>query len=314
MSQLSSYTGLYPQMIPELNGADPTTDILPALKRAGREFCLRTESWVEWLDPIKITDWQQDYDLTHIYTANIQRVLKVEINGNEQSVRNWGMTEEDETRLRFRSGAVPQDNLTDQLLWCAAIGSSTIGDWTAITDGSVTASLDGSTHEATDLDFSGASDFDDVALILQTGIRTEAEDNGLIVRVIYNSSGTAVRFVMWYPGGTISYLTAGTEGTDISGASYLNGLTGAGTIAPCLRVQVVFRPHRSADDLPDWFLDRYGDTIVAAAMMRLLVQPKKQWTNPALAGEYHTEYARGIARAESEKQRQRQGRPTCVYV
>ena len=69
-----------------------------------------------------------------------------------------------------------------------------------------------------------------------------------------------------------------------------------------LVVTVVLRPIFNDDiDLPDWFLDRYGDTLTAGLKFRLMRMQRKPWTNYEMAQYYEMEYAKGKAIAVREK-------------
>jgi len=67
-----------------------------------------------------------------------------------------------------------------------------------------------------------------------------------------------------------------------------------------LIVTIILRPHLSSNELPEWFLERYSETVMAHAKNRLMIQPKKPWSNPELAHEKWVEYWEGIARAKRE--------------
>ncbi len=103
-----------------------------------------------------------------------------------------------------------------------------VGDYNMVTDGSFKITADGIDYDITGLDFQLALTMTDVTDIITAAM-------GGAVNVVYDASvGTngAFSFVSKNVGihSSVSLLTAGSAGTDISGASYLNGLTGTGTV------------------------------------------------------------------------------------
>lgn len=107
---------------------------------------------------------------------------------------------------------------------CGANGAN-LAAWQAVTDGAFKISFDGVEISLTGLDFSVITALDEIvdtfnAVLLGRGV------------AIYDSKADVVSFITATPGlnGTVSYLTAGASGTDVSGAGFLNGLTGTGVI------------------------------------------------------------------------------------
>lgn len=90
-----------------------------------------------------------------------------------------------------------------------------ISNWKAITDGTVNLTINGET-ENFQCNFSEATGLNDVASILQGAINLRYDS----VMVWVQNGAVGSRFVLCagYPGGTVNYATAGTGGTDISGA------------------------------------------------------------------------------------------------
>ena len=301
MSELTAYSDLYAFMVVELPGAE-NRDILAALQRIGREFCVLTEAWKEDLFPIAVTDYQQDYALAHDYDANIHRLRELKVNGQVYGTDSYDLYQED--TLRFDSGSVPHD-LDNQLLICATAGITTIAAWQAVTDGSVTFSIGGSTYLVEDLDFSGCADIEAVALALQTGLRDKMSSNTGLVRWRGESTN---KFHVWVESGVCSYLTAGTAGTDISGSGYMNGLTGSATLAGLIETEVSFRPHKAQMDFPGWFLDRWSETIMAGAIALLAGQNNMPWHNAEKEQKFKAAYAAGRAEAKAEKERDKKKR------
>jgi len=298
MSQVSQYSDLYPFLIPQLPGSTPAL-VLQALQAVGRRFCSKTEAFRDDLDPLAVVDYQQDYDIStlHSYDASIHRVRSVRLGGVLQATEYYSLR--DEKTLRFVGSYVPHDQ-DDRLLTCGVAGTTTLADWTAISDASATVSIDTSTYGLTDMDLTDCADFDAIALVLQTALRAEIPGNTGYCR--WNHDAT--RFLFWVDSGTIGVLTAGSEGTDISGSGYLNGVTGTGTLSGMMDVNVVFRPHIRTDTLPDWFLDRWTEAIVAGAMHYLTSQKGRQWYSAEMAVESLYEYNAGVTSALAEKSKE----------
>ena len=281
MSQVTAYSQLYPLARGFLPGLTPddNAQLLKAFQWAGRQLAA-TEAFRDWLEPIAITDYQQDYRLTgyHPYSAQVHRLLCVKVNGSTRDPDRYSLYQE--KWLRFDRGAAP-NNLDSRLLRCGT-GLATMATWQAITAGSVTITLAGKTYLVPALNLSAATDMDDVALTIQTGFRTAiASDEGNVRWFWDQAAHTTGFFALWFTNGTTSYLTAGTSGTDISGASYMNGLTGGTgvSLGALLEVQVVFRPDERSETLPSWFVDRYADALIAGAIIWLATQPGTQRLN-----------------------------------
>lgn len=107
---------------------------------------------------------------------------------------------------------------------CGANGAN-LAAWQAVTDGAFKISFNGVEISLTGLDFSVITALDEIvdtinAVLLGRGW------------AIYDSKADVVSFVTNLPGlnGSVTVLTAGASGTDISGAGFLNGLTGTGTV------------------------------------------------------------------------------------
>jgi hypothetical protein len=274
MAQITTFSALYPFILRWLPGcASPF--MLRALRDAARHICEVYEVWKEDLDPVVMTNFQQDYTLElpsadpanvpTSYTAYIHRLLEVKVNAIPYSQQFYDLV--NGNILRFDSRAVP-NNLEDMILQCGTAGSVTIGDWRAITDASLGITVSQGSYSVEDLDFTGLT-FPQIALKIQTGLRTEASSNIGFCRWFTN------KFKLWVDAGTISELTAGLSGTSISGASWMNGLSGGTGVeaGPLLEVKVVMVPHQSAETLPNWFLDRMSDALIARAIWQLKNMP-----------------------------------------
>lgn len=290
MARVTSYSQLLPFVLPEVPGCSPDIATF-MLKRVGRRFCERTEAFRDDLGPLGIVDYRQDYVLVHPYDASIHRILAVKVNSIEQPPDRYSLRLE--TTLRFRSNAIPHDQ-SDRLLTCGTVGTKTLATWNAITDGAFNIGIGGGDYAVEDLDFSGCSTMDDVASVIQTGLRSELASNCGFCRYNDATEG-AERFQLWLENsGSMDYLSAASSGTDISGAGHMNGLTGAGTLSALLEVKVVWRPEISTDTLPDWFLDRYSIPIAAGCISELCAQVGQPWGNQAKAVKYMAEYEQGV--------------------
>lgn len=289
MAAISAYSSLYPAVVPSLPGCDLPV-ILNAFQKAGRQFCQDTETWREALDPLPMTDWQKDYILAHPYAASIHRLLSVAVNGRVLGSREY--TLEDEDTLRLADTAIPVEDSDHRVLRCAAAGAATLSDWTPIVDGSFALDVDEWSYAVGGLDFAQCADMDDVALVIQTAVRHATE-----LHTFY-AQWTSSCFVFWVSSGTLGEITAGSAGTDIAGASHLNAT--ASLSAPMLQATVVFRPNVAADAMPDWFLDRYSEALIARVLADLLGQERKKWSSPSMSARYEAEYRRWWNRAKVE--------------
>jgi hypothetical protein len=295
MAQVTEYATLYAFMVPELPDC-PEPMLLQALQRSGRLFCQATQAWREDLEVLPVVAWQQDYPLTHDYSgsADLHRVLALWLNGALQDPETYELYEAD--TIRWKSGYVPNDELDNRVLVCGTAGITDVADWQDVTAGSVTVTLDDTTYALTGLDFSSCSDMDGVASVIQTALRAAQEENVGFVR--WHTD----HLVLWVNSGTCSYLTAGTAGTDISGAGYMNGLSGGTgvSLAPAMLLHVAFRPHVHADVLPDWFIERWAEAIYSGAIAELARKPNRPYTDLDTAAYYRLEWKRGIIRAKDE--------------
>lgn len=301
MSQVTALTTLYPDMTSDLPGCD-TNKMLLALQKATRDFCNETDAWHEELDPLQAYDYQQDYFLTvpNSYSAQFHRINWLKINKVEYDT-TWFDLHEGGV-LRLLNTAIFRD-LDDMLLTCGTIGTTTVATWAAITDGSVTFDIDDTEYEVEDIDFTGCTTLDQVAAKIQDALNEEMENCIAFVR--YAATGT--KFVVWVTSGEVSYLTAGASGTDISGASYMNGLTGTGVLSALMEMEAVFRPDRAVDTLPDWFLDRWQHVIVAGAVAALAGEDRKPKTSPSTQARALAAYNDGVTRALAENGRSFKG-------
>jgi hypothetical protein len=124
--------------------------------------------------------------------------------------------------LDFSVIEAPTD--TQAKLVCGANGAN-LAAWQAVTDGSFQFTVNGVAFDLTTLDFSLITALDEVVDVI------EAEAGGQQFKMMYDSDADVYSFASLKHGeeSTITVLTAGSAGTDISGAGFLNGLTGTGT-------------------------------------------------------------------------------------
>lgn len=104
--------------------------------------------------------------------------------------------------------------------------TSNYATWAAVTDGEFALTIDGEANDITAIDFTGVTDMDEVAAVIQVALRNQS---GTLATVIWSTD----HFVI--TGKTqVSVLSAvsGGTGTDISGAgatTFLDGETAVGT-------------------------------------------------------------------------------------
>lgn len=297
MSRLTYLTDLYPFISPELPGCPPAI-MLQALQRSARQFCQDSDAWRETLAPIAVVDHQEDYRIDLPYDATVQRLHKVVVNGQEMNVRNYDL--QDETFLRWIGERAPY-NLDDMLLVCGTAGTDVLATWQAITNGSLTCSIGGATYGATGISFASCTDMDDVASRIQNAIRQAVGTNTAFV--VWDST----HFSIYSTAGAMGYLTAGSTGTDISGAGYINGLTGAGALSGYILLDVSLLPWAIADAIPDWLFNRHSETIAAYAKFMLMAQHGKAWTNLDGAELARARYNQGFNRAKGDVIRRYKG-------
>jgi len=128
----------------------------------------------------------------------------------------------DITSLDFTGIEAP--TATNAKLVCGAIGTNIAG-FQAVTDGSFTVVVDGVSIVITTLDWSEITALDEIV----DPINALAAGRFLAV---YDADVDVVTIFSLRKGdvSTMGYLTAGGGGTDVSGAGFLNGLTGTGTL------------------------------------------------------------------------------------
>ncbi len=104
--------------------------------------------------------------------------------------------------------------------------TAVVATWNAVSDGEFTITIDGVEYDITGLDFSTASDMDDIATIIQTGIRTATGNSETVVWSTDHFVITAKTGV------SVTSAVSGGSGTDISGVGateFMDSETGVGT-------------------------------------------------------------------------------------
>jgi len=81
-----------------------------------------------------------------------------------------------------------------------------------------------------------------------------------------------------------------------------------------IEVKVVLRPMYNAVNIPTWMFERWGNTIMAFAKYKLMLMPRKPWSNPEMAIYYKKEYDQGLFEARYEKTKQFTGRDVTLNI
>lgn len=68
---------------------------------------------------------------------------------------------------------------------------------------------------------------------------------------------------------------------------------------PGLYGEIAVKPTRAATNIEELFLDRYHDALVAGALSRLLMIPKKPWSDPGMGGHYKNQFEQKIIEARN---------------
>lgn len=111
-------------------------------------------------------------------------------------------------------------------LTCGTAGTSNPATWAAITDGSFTVTIDGTSRDITAIDFTGDASMSDVAATIQAAIRAVTSGSEVVT---WSTDHFVITSGITGSISEISVLTTEGSGTDISGSSYMNGQTGDGT-------------------------------------------------------------------------------------
>jgi len=110
--------------------------------------------------------------------------------------------------------------------------TSNFATWAAVTDGEFTITINGVAYDITGIDFTGVTDMDEVAAVIQAAVRTAT---GGTETVVWNNPFYSASVFLITAGCSISVTSAvgGGSGTDISGAggtAFLDMDTGHGTV------------------------------------------------------------------------------------
>ena len=84
----------------------------------------------------------------------------------------------------------------------------------------------------------------------------------------------------------------------------MNGLTGTGSLSGHMMLDLAMLPDTDADDMPDWWFDRWAMTILAGAIAELAAMPNQPYSNPDVAARQLKKYRGGLTRAKVENDRQ----------
>ena len=125
--------------------------------------------------------------------------------------------------------AVGAATTTAGYLTCGATGSP-LASWQAISSGYFDISIDGTDYTVGPCDFSsGMSDFDDIAAAIQAAIRVQTSSTETCV---YDTDHFIITSATTTNQSIISYLSTykGTDATDISSKTYMNGRDGYATM------------------------------------------------------------------------------------
>lgn len=79
--------------------------------------------------------------------------------------------------------------------------------------------------------------------------------------------------------------------------------------AGTFRVNMFLKPSREADELPDFLLEHYEQTIADGALARILSLPEQGWTNPQLAAAHRQSFDADVNRLSASNIRGQQRAP-----
>jgi hypothetical protein len=110
--------------------------------------------------------------------------------------------------------------------------TTTIGTWTAITDGSFNISIDGSANDITGITFAGDTTMTDVAADIQTAIRAIGTGGFTLATVEWIAATAQFKITSGTTGASsaVGALAAAASGTNISGASLMKCHAAVATI------------------------------------------------------------------------------------
>ena len=141
--------------------------------------------------------------------------------------RNDGASQSDSNTKQGLIDTVGTPTTTAGYLTCGAAGSP-IATWQGITDGHFKVTIDDTDYTVGPCDFSGDSDFDDVAATIQAAIRVQT---GRTETCTYDTDHFVITSSTTTNRSNVLYLRPhhGTDVTDISDKTYMNGRDGFAT-------------------------------------------------------------------------------------
>lgn len=122
--------------------------------------------------------------------------------------------------------------------------AKTVSGWVAVTDGAFGIEINAVDYQVSGLDFSEAASMDDVAAVIQTGIRAETSGGE---RVDWDAENLLIVIRSW--AGPVGAPSAPLAGTDLSVKTYLNAAGGSSVSGEC-QTDVVVPAYEW--DLPSW--------------------------------------------------------------
>jgi hypothetical protein len=179
-----------------------------------------------------------------------------------------------------------------------------IGDFIAVTDGEFNVTIDGDAQDITALTFAAATDFEDVAGIIQTGIQAIGTGGYTAATCVYDAVADNFIITSGTTGDTstissgLTPVTAGA-GTDISSASFLNFYDDPGTDTDNLRTIQGYTVGGLADELK--LLDDTAKSCLGRPWTGLVLTKEfRDADNPALPSNFNARDAAGWAEANDK--------------
>ncbi|TQV82859.1 hypothetical protein [Aliikangiella coralliicola] len=72
------------------------------------------------------------------------------------------------------------------------------------------------------------------------------------------------------------------------------------SVATEIKLNVILRPSKSSNYIDDAVLDEWEEGFAAATLFKLMMQPKKPWTNPESASFYRGRYFTNLSQAKGQ--------------
>ena len=153
-------------------------------------------------------------------------------------------------------------------LLCGA-SSTLLTSWQGLTDGSYKITINGTAYSIVSVTTAGAADLEDVAAMLETSLQSAVSNKDYNLKVVY-SSGSFV-FSASVP---LTVLSAVGAGTDISGSSWLNGLSGSLSSPSSCRAALNLEQYEylseSADSRVKVYYQIYRNTNINSTVLHLV--------------------------------------------